>query len=357
MDTLYKKLADAIRRHPKKRIGLDELYKMMEKSLEGEYINIVSWSFETKFQQLVHELIEGGVLEPLKTLKPNHRGLYLKYKKVIPSEKNDNIKSEIIASISQPMDVRYYLANPKVYLDDKEYIRQLSLFFENNPSPKWVTVNERSYEIFGDEKFLRGSVRTRSRGESILQRLGLTYEDLYCRLTLEPFFCFAKDGLSTKPHSKIYIIENKDTFWSFKGTAFQLDSNQEIDMVIYGEGKKIISSFQFVSEYGLDIDDEYYYFGDLDPEGINIYVELDEHYRDYNIIPYIEGYRQLMLTAKEKEIKKVPKDQVLNKDSLLEFIKYFSQEEGNEIRDILLNGGYIPQEAFSAEKMRKLFSS
>ena len=57
MDTLYKKLADAIRRHPKERIKLDELYEMREKSLEGEFINIVSWSFETKFQQMVHRLI------------------------------------------------------------------------------------------------------------------------------------------------------------------------------------------------------------------------------------------------------------------------------------------------------------
>ncbi len=130
-------------------------------------------------------------------------------------------------------------------------------------------------------------------------------------------------------------------------------------MLIYGEGRKIISSFQFVSEYGLNENDEYYYFGDLDPEGINIFAELSEHYKDrgYYITPYKPGYRQLLSAAEGRAVSKVPKDQVLNKNSLAAFVKHFSQEDGYRIREILLGGGYVPQEAFSAEKMRQMYLS
>lgn len=360
MDHAYQKLADAIRRYPRQRIELGELYEMVEKSLESKEISNVSRCFETIFVQLIDTLIRNGIIEPFKTLKPNHRGLYSRYKKINHSENNDLIKVEIISSVIQPMDVSYYLAHPKEYLKDKTYIDKLADFFRNrHKTPGWLTVNERSYEIFGDEKFLKGSERARSRGESIIRKLGLTYDDLYCKLTLEPFFCFLKDSLANKQERKVYIIENKDTFWSFKDTAFDSDSIQEVDMLIYGEGRKIISSFQFVSEYGLNENDEYYYFGDLDPEGINIYAELSEHYKDrgYYITPYKPGYRQLLSAAEGRAVSKVPKDQVLNKNSLAAFVKHFSQEDGYRIREILLGGGYVPQEAFSAEKMRQMYLS
>lgn len=39
-----------------------------------------------------------------------------------------------------------------------------------------VTIKERAYELFNDEKFFKGDER--SHGEVILRRLGLSYEDL-----------------------------------------------------------------------------------------------------------------------------------------------------------------------------------
>jgi hypothetical protein len=355
MDTLYQKMAAAIENHPRQRIELGELYDMMEKALTDEDLNIISLDFEMKFEQLIQELIKSGLLEPLKTLKPNNRGLYPRYKRVMAFKDNDRIKSEIIASIGRPMDVSYYLSHPEDYLKDRKYINLLSDFFSKRSGSSWVTVNERSYEIFGDEKFLRGDERTRSRGETILRRLGLTYEDICCKPTLEPFFCFVKAGPAAGKHRKVYIIENKDTFWSFKDTAFQTESDIDVDMVIYGEGRKIISSFQFVSEYSLNEEDDYYYFGDLDPEGINIYGELAGHYSTCKIIPYTEGYIQLLAAAEGREIKKVPKNQRLDQDSFYAFIRHFSSEHGQRIKKILDSGGYIPQEAFSAEKMRECF--
>lgn len=346
-------LAKAIVKYPKKRIPLETMYEMFEAIISETDIAKHTLEFEAAFQQTIEWLVNQSIIKPVKSCKMNHRGLYLKYIKAEPVIDNNKIHGEIINTIIKPMDIKYYLSNPKDYLQDKEYILALVDFFKYGDKTR-VTVNERSYELFNDEKFLKGNERNRSRGETILTRLGLTYDDLCCTITIEPFFCFLKGSLSGKRNRKVYVIENKDTFWSMKHAAFE-ESSFDADMLIYGEGRKIISSFQFISEYGLDEDDEFIYFGDLDPEGINIFDELIYKYDKYIIKPYIIGYEQLIESSKSKGAPLVPKAQILNKAAFDNFLGYFCTVSAVAIYDIISEGRYVPQEALSLKKMQQLF--
>ncbi len=348
-----KAMQRAIEKYPRKRISLKELYEMFEEIIVGTDIPLYSLEFENAFQQAIEWLVNHNIIRPIKSSSMNHHGLYLRYARCTPLIDNSEIQREIINNVKKPMDIKYYLSNPKDYVKDKEYIMVL-LDFIKSEEKTWMTVNERSYQLFGDEKFLKGSERNRRRGETILKRLGLTHDDLYCFATLEPFFCFIKDDLSSKENRKVYVIENKDTFWSMKYAAFD-GSNYEIDMLIYGEGRKIVSSFQFISEYGLNENDEFIYFGDLDPEGINIFYELTQIYDKYNFKPYIRGYEQLIDSAKLKGAALVPKDQNLRTASLDNFLKFFCDDTASYIENIILSGRYVPQEAFSLNKMKQLF--
>lgn len=348
-----KAMEKAIDKYTKKRIPLQTLYEMFETIIEGTDLAKHTLEFEAAFQLALDRLVNQNIIKPVKSSKMNHRGLYLKYVKPAPLIDNNEIHGEIINTIIKPMDIKYYLSNPMKYLEDKEYILALVDFFKSTDKI-WVTVNERSYELFNDEKFLKGNERNRSYGEAILGRLGLTYCDLYCTTTLEPFFCFLKGDLSSKANRKVYIIENKDTFWSMKYAAFD-DGGLDVDMLIYGEGRKIISSFQFIGEYGLDEKDKFIYFGDLDSEGIIILDELIQRYNKYNIKPYILGYEQLIASAKSKGTTLVPKAQSLNKKALDNFLGYFCKDSAASIYDIIVAGRYVPQEAFSLKKMKQLF--
>ncbi|MCL0101390.1 DUF2220 domain-containing protein [Peptococcaceae bacterium] len=88
------------------------------------------------------------------------------------------------------------------------------------------------------------------------------------------------------------IVENKDTFFSLKA-LFQEGINRwngkSFSMLIYGEGRKILKSISFfeeIEEYkGLST--SFYYFGDLDAEGISIWYELTEQ---REVVPFVYFY-------------------------------------------------------------------
>ena len=200
-------------------------------------------------------------------------------------KKDNELVAQIIKSIAPPATVDYYLKNPRDFLRDRDIIAVLSSFLQRKEKDL-VTVNERAYELFGDEKFFKGAGKSRSRGETVLKRLGLTFTSLGCEETVEPFFSFQQKDFHALVSRNVYIVENKDTFWSLKRSLMDCSSSIKIDMLVYGEGKKIISSFKFMDEYDLDPQaDVFFYFGDLDPEGINIYCELLEAYPSYRISP------------------------------------------------------------------------
>jgi len=53
-------------------------------------------------------------------------------------------------------------------------------------------------------------------------------------------YIFAHKELPSRDSRNIYIIENKDTFWSFKRNILDDPASRiKADMLIYGEGRKI----------------------------------------------------------------------------------------------------------------------
>ncbi|WP_027631031.1 Wadjet anti-phage system protein JetD domain-containing protein [Ruminiclostridium cellobioparum] len=288
--------------------------------------------------------------------KTNHKGLHDKYKINKQNEKKDNqLISEIIRNITLPAVLDYYLKNSNDYLKDKDII-DIILNYIKKKEGSVVTVNERAYELFGDEKFFKGDEKDRSRGGVVLKRLGLNYEQLGCIETVEPFFSFQKKDFYLKQVRNIYIIENKDTFWSFKRSVMDSPAVVKPDMLIYGEGKKIISSFKYIDEYEINPgEDTIHYFGDLDAEGINIYCDLKSKFQKYNIIPFYKGYEAVLETGLKKGPAKTPRQQRVSDDNILQFVNGFDINVAVKIRRLINGGLYIPQEALSSAGMKERF--
>ncbi len=288
--------------------------------------------------------------------KRNHKGLYDKYKINKQSEKKDNqLISEIIRNITLPAVLDYYLKSSDDYLKDKDII-DIILNYMKKKDDCVVTVNERAYELFGDEKFFKGDEKNRSCGEIVLKRLGLNYGQLGCIETVEPFFSFQKKDFYSKQVRNIYIIENKDTFWSFKRNVMDSPAVIKSDMLIYGEGKKILSSLKYIEEYEINPQaDIIHYFGDLDAEGINIYCDLKSKFQEYNIIPFYGGYEAVLETGLKRGPAKTPRQQKVSDDNILLFVNEFDINVAVKIRKLINGGFYIPQEALSAAGMKERF--
>ena len=355
-DEFYNWLESAINSFNGRFILLEQLHARAEE-LDGSMpAYLQSPPGMAAFQQAVRQLVAAQILAPVGKKPATPQGLHLKYRIIKgPVSHDAACTADIIRSIAPPAGLDYYLKNPQDFKRDQPIIDVISNFLRQ-PQPGVLTANERAYQLFGDEKFFKGAGKSRSRGETVLKRLGLSYAHIGCRETIEPFFSFQSMDFQALAARDIYIIENKDTFWSFKRQIMDKSARLKAHFIIYGEGKKIISSFRFVEEYAVNSQkDRFYYFGDLDPEGINIYCLMLEEYPQYDIHPFVAGYQAVLEIGRKKPPVKTPKDQRLIKENVEKFLQAFAPPWAAEIKEHLEQGFYIPQEALSAEEMRERF--
>lgn len=222
---------------------------------------------------------------------------------------------------------------------------KLTNFFMIHRNPTPLSINERSFQIFGDEKFLSSS-----EGKSFLNKYHISLASLNIYKTPEPFIYYLNRYTNCK---NALIIENKDTWYTMKhilkdyGTICGIP----IKALIYGEGRKIQSSFAYIEEEDtLDIHDiqTFYYFGDIDASGLDIFYKLKKSYPGYNITPFEPGYEYLY---QHRDMKR--KKEMLNNTKLevyeaipFEFLGYGSRVELIK----LCNEDYIvPQEILNRD--------
>lgn len=302
--------------------------------------------------KILNEIEKEGYICPLKTMKKNFQGCFTKYKILKKEESKENIKEEIL-KLNKKLKIDYFLKYPEQYIKNREIILLINEFIANSKNKEMgnLTVNERSYKIFKDEKKLKAN-------ENLIKKLGLNYKDLFAYDTYEPFFYYRNKDYKeneTNENKTIIIVENKDTFWSIV-KAIQNLKIENIYMIVYGEGKKILKSFLFAKEIEISKDDDIKYFGDIDYEGINIYVSLKEKFNKYRISAYKLGYETIL------DIESMPKAIRTNQEMNLEKVNKFTDEFNEDYKAKLLkifdNKEYIPQEVFNYETaMQKLKNS
>ena len=297
--------------------------------------------------EYVKALLEVGKLKPVKSSGKNGKkpALYLEYWLVDEQKDHSDLEQELLYETDIGISIDYYLHNLAVYAKERDAVRQLHNFLHKHREllQTSVSYNERSLQIWGYEKFL-----SQGNGKTILKHCGLDMAFLNCYSTTEPFAYFT---LTRKAPHKLLIIENKDTFFSMRRHILAGNSTifgEEFGTLIYGAGKRVISSFQqfalSAEPYMLHEDNEFYYFGDFDYEGIGIYENLATCFKEQTEIkPFVSAY-ELMLT-KGKTITKLPTTKE-GQNRQLEgfFFNYFEGITQDDMRELLEQNLYIPQE-------------
>nr|WP_304578322.1 hypothetical protein [uncultured Acetatifactor sp.] len=306
----------------------------------------------------------------------------------------------------------YYLNHPEVYREERKWVRLLNRFFleqgeAGSRNLPYVSLNERSFRIWGREKFLQ-----REQGRKILAHCGVGLEVLRVYRTTEPLAYYSR---TRRVPQTILILENKDTFYTMRrwlmgegggmaafgnkaggldfadkapakagravetgadepdraggaGEAAQGNTGEppfhrifgsEISTVIYGAGKGILRSsqdFRFCVEPHINHpENEILYFGDLDYEGIGIYERLAALFSTgeetagragrHEIKPFIRAYEKMMDKARGYGKDFLP-DMSGNQNRNLSglFFRYFSHDTKEAMIQLLEAGKYIPQE-------------
>jgi len=334
-------------------------------------------------------LIEQQKIMPVKSSSLNGKkpALYQKFWLLEDVPDYTEEMEELQFHMSPIIRTDYYLNHLDVYREERKWVMLLNRYFLEQPAVKGkaaaepadvVSLNERSFQIWGREKFLQ-----REQGRKILAHCGVDLEQLQVYTTTEPLAYYS--ALRDVPQT-ILILENKDTFYSMRrhlmgeiyeknfpvrGGTPQEESiilrdgtpkaagilnrrgssgrifGEKIGTVVYGAGKGILRSvedFRFCVEPHINApENRIVYFGDLDYEGIGIYEHLAVLFG--KVRPFVQAYTKMVEKAEQCGLDFLPESsEKQNRNVSGLFLQYFSPEMRQRIGRILDAGKYIPQE-------------
>lgn len=229
-------------------------------------------------------------------------------------------------------------------MDQKTANQKIMDFLKKGKPAVPLSVNERSIEIFGNEKYLASP-----ECKQILNQHKISIGLFNVYSTPEPFIYY-----NTHYNSKdALIVENKDTWYTMRKLLKEYNSICGFDFgaIIYGEGRKIQSSFEYMeADDTRDIHDinTFYYFGDIDSSGIDILYKLRERYPQYSIFPFEPGYAFLYKNRRRGRTKELqmPVPISIQEVRVLDFL---GEDAVNDIFTICNHDYIIPQELLNYE--------
>ncbi|MCM3569285.1 Wadjet anti-phage system protein JetD domain-containing protein [Neobacillus mesonae] len=336
--------------HPsqKKRININDLELQLRKLMDN-YFEMDGYSL---FFNAIQMLQAEGQLAPIQNNQYNGKtpalALYYWVNMKAQVPKWDRLE---MMKLSDLFDFSYYERYPEWQTKEEwNRIQNVYSFLQSNHEREWVSVEERSLELFGHEKFLL-DVEQFSEGKGFLMRIGITNAQLKMVNYGEPFVFWMKQGKSIPEIQRILIVENL----SFFHTSIQLLEagmlDYEPDLIIYGEGTKIERSFSFFFRMFPSKNYLFYYAGDLDAAGYGILIRLMEKYPDCCIQPALKIYRKMLECLDQKNDQKQGQTQNLKvRDA---FFQWFAEEEQALLMQLWNENKRIPQEVLTIETWRR----
>lgn len=352
---MEKIIKNFLNKYEKKRFELKTLEEYIIQSLKGVenynskggYIRLYDEMVKLRNKKYIREIkssLYNGMNPPLK----------IKWEIIKEEEKERWNKSDIL-KFSDLLDFSYYSRNKELQTElEWEYIENIYKFLKERKKREWASIEERSLELFYDEKFLKNNKNTIKGKPGILRRLKITNEDLKMKRYGEMFIYWNK---GVERIRNIIILENHSTFFAYKrilekkGKIFSFDA----DILIYGQGKKIESSFSFLEEIAEISQVKVLYFGDLDSEGLGIYFRLKDRYPAIDIKLQHRAYLNLInISNRNYPLGKQEKNNLYFEKFLEEIGGYLDNNSIYKLKNIWNNNLRIPQELINYEYMLKV---
>lgn len=308
-----------------------------------------------EFAGIVRDLEYDGEIAPIKNKQKIHNGkdphLPVEWR-LLKKQFEARWNVWRFMTLAPLLDLSFYQVHPREQTEEAwGRISTVATFLESEDPKIWVSREERSYQLFHDEKWLDNS-----EGKEFLRRIKKTLPDLYARVYGEPFVYWLQPRMLTEDVRRILIVENRSLFHSCRRV---LEEGENIyglspDLLIFGRGKHIVSSLSYLEDLRVPVPfTTIWYAGDYDPSGFAIYDSLKRSYPDYPIKLAISFYEEIAQRAKSAV--PVKPGQVQNREQVTLFFEeikpyrlIFDKAEQSWSKRVR-----FPQEAISYETMQK----
>lgn len=314
------------------------------------------------FAKEIIRLVKEGKLQPTKKGKETngkYPPLSKKYRIIednqLSKAEEVDLKNEIVRSFPLKYSKSYYLGHIKHYINDRELLLNLCEYHKKieKPLTDCMSVNERLFDIFSHEKNISLNEVIR-----VLRNIELDESYLNIYETPEPFIFHSSND---KLEQRILIIENKDTWYTLR--KLKQEGIGSFDSIIYGEGKKILKSFDEIGQHQKpwfnEPSNRYYYFGDMDDEGSWIFQRLQSIAltKGFGLELWKEAYKEMYQLAESSQKWRHFKDQKsLEEEKIKEIYSFLKLDEVNQIIQKFHKNLYIPQEITNYRVLKKLIS-
>lgn len=303
------------------------------------------------FAAAVIELEQSGVLEAVKTAGRTMKqpALAYRYRVNKPSimERYIHQLQQYRLKIHPAIQLDSYFAlSEQQFVQDRHWIDRIDHFLKTEGVPSsTVPAPERSFQLAGNEKWI-----TDLGGEALLKRLEL-WDLLRIHPVSDPLMLAVNPSpLTESSHLRCLhlIVENKTTFQALLPVV----PSSPFNTLIYGCGNKITGNLDMFSlQYPVtDREHHFFYFGDLDYEGIRIWHEANKQQTMVPALPFYEAcLKQPYVLGKSNQRRS---DQAVEA-----FIQFFSQDRQAQIENCLHSGGYYPQETLTSQQLQQIWRS
>ncbi|UJF34655.1 Wadjet anti-phage system protein JetD domain-containing protein [Paenibacillus hexagrammi] len=237
-----------------------------------------------QFAGAVLELEADGILEIMKSKGRTGRQPSLAYQyKLARSVLMQDVREQVHRARLHMHEAisldAYYSLDAAEWLQDLPYLQQIDDYLKRHGLPSTtVPAPERSYELVRNEKWI-----SEGQGKELLERIKI-WDKLRIVPAADPLMMAVNPRSLANAHHLHFIVENKTTYQAL----LQELPFMPFSTLIYGCGKKIIKSIELLPmQLPLDCASghHFYYFGDVDREGLNIWYALDQRVRQLYDVP------------------------------------------------------------------------
>ena len=339
----------------KKRFFLQELEDYLIDSYKGKSVFEEKGGYSEMYGILT-KMRDEGMIKEIKSSEYNGMLPPLKTKwEIVVEEKQFKWDQSEMLKLSDLIDFSYYEKHLEYQTDlEWEYIINIYNFLKKRENREWASCEERCLELFYDEKFLTDRKSKEKPSAGILNRLKLDYNQLKMKKYGEMFIYWNR---GIKDVKRVIILENHSTFFSYKRIC---EEGKDIfgfspDILIFGQGKKIINSFSFIQELADFKNLKVLYFGDIDPEGFGIYRGLKEKFQDVDISLELDAYVNLLKSSQRKYHCIGQRKNIKDLNFVVdEFCSSSLNEYAEKLIELWNNDARIPQELITYEYIVKL---
>lgn len=295
------------------------------------------------FRQVVLQLMQEGCLEAVRNSGTDYGGLPRKFRinRGALFQSAEVIQRDAIRhALSARMDLRYYYEQPlSVWQENLPYICRLSDWMKTR-SGRAVSLQQRSWDIFHDEKYLMGP------GMILLHRLKLSLADLRVKEEPDPLMMAVAPATSERAVFHHLVVENKAPYYAL--VPFLRESG--FSSLIFGAGWKITANLnELPRQTGYAAARHLvWYFGDFDWEGLRIWQgaagSASDNLSVRLAVPFYQKYLQ-------HEAPSGKENQQADETILESFERTVGEPAGSRFRSVLEQQRYYPQEALTQDEL------